>query len=219
MITQRTNLRMNVHQWLMEIARTAKAENAEHTLEKIQEIASPILAMTAASEAADPVKMQGFLRQETFPERAERYIQRNAGLAVGLPPIGNDVSLAAKVGYEDSCRDYARAALVTLRGLRIEAGDITGKGLSDKIEATSATMPKTFPNAVEGPDSDLSTLLREVVGLPGDACICELITDPAVLANAGHALRQLGAEVAPEAFVALGVEDPDGLVPEDSPQP
>lgn len=172
--------------------------------------------MTAASEAADPELMKALLGKDSFKVRAVRYMDKNAFVGLGLPPVAG---LAAKISFADLSLNFAEAAIATLEGLRLEAGDLTGKRLSEMLDEASARMPKDYPNSVEGTDDDLATLLREVVGLPGDAYVCEMITDPAVLANAGHALRRLGAEVAPEAFADLGVEDPDGLAPSKMSQP
>lgn len=184
MITRRTTPRTTVHLWLAQLARTATSENAEHTLEKLRETAEPILAMTASSEAAPAADMNTLLDSGRYIKVARRYLKDNWVMLTGLK---SDPFAPG----EEAMTQAATEAVSKL----IEAVEIEGceniplvSAICDRIAEDLASMDKSG-RGLHGEGTGI--LLREILGLPGDAYVANLITDEAVAKNMREALTQL----------------------------
>lgn len=199
MIADRTNPRTHVFLWLCQIRRVAEGEKAEYTADKVRELSEPILAMTASSEAADPKSMSALVERPDFPKKAAAYLAKNWFLNIGIPD-----SVAATEAFEERCRNGAEAALAALRAQPGSVTEMTGKAVSDRIEALADDQFRTGVGFAAGQGHGTPVLLREALGLPGDHAACVAETRSEVLMNAARALTALGVRVEPEALVALG---------------
>lgn len=186
MITKRINARRTVEVWLNEVIATAKAEKAEITQDKLETLREPLMYMTASSEAADPEEMEKILTGR-YEEKVVKYLQKNWSL-VGLK------------GSEKTCPEAtARIAISGLSKVAGEFSDGSAKGIISLTER-AAMYASSFDEIPEASEEAVSILLREALGLPGDAAHAGLITDNAVLRNALDGLSQLGVAVQPDAY-------------------
>ena len=205
MITKRMNNREAVYMWLAEIAKMANSENAQFTKDHVEKIAEPIFSNLASSNAADPVKMKDLLESGRYPTKAVKYLEKNWFINIGIPDMPG--TEASKAAFDGRCQEAAVQALRIMTREMGPVSDITGKGISDSIEAISQDHFITKEAFEKDMGHGAPILLREMLGLPGDTDVCEMVTDPAVLENAGRALQALGIEVEPEAFRDLRGED------------
>ncbi|MEP3666047.1 MAG: hypothetical protein ABJN42_04845 [Roseibium sp.] len=203
MITERMNPRLTMLNWLQGLKRAAQSGPDEYLEDKILEMSEPMMAMTASSEAADPIKMRALLERDDFSATARKYLIKNWPLNIGLREGSSELD---KARYDEKILKGVNQALA---GIWFETGPVTeasGKALSDRIDAVAEKLTED--------DRDLhgegtGILLREVIGLPGDAYVCALIQDEDVLENALLGLRQLGVQIEPSAFEDIGREDPE----------
>lgn len=194
MITLRTTHREAVFRWVNEIARLAHSEKAEFTLERIHTLSEPIFSMLAASSAADPQEMAVLVARADFPDRAERYLSKNAFLNIG---IFAPKSSSGREAFVARSRAVAQDALaIFVREMPI-VESLSGAHISNLIDALAEAHFCTPAGFAAGHGHATPILLREVLGLPGDAEVCEREDRPEVLINAGRALRALGVELAP----------------------
>lgn len=227
MITERTTVRTNVAQWLNKIAMVARSEKAGGTEEMVIETSEPILYMCASQGAAPADKMRALLERGDFERKAQKYLATNAILLLGIQKGGE----SAREAHTRECEEVATHMLRVLRETAPVIISLRPEALVRVTDAVNMTL-RSFPMA-EGPSERSritraqeifggdapSILLREVMGLPGDEDATLSVTDADVAFNAGLALRALGAEVAPEAFAAIGREDPAAEAPEDTMTP
>lgn len=211
MITERTNPRMTQAIWLGQIWRGAIAERAHSTADHIIDLSQAQIAMTADCDEADPVKMRKLVKAATFPRRARRYLERNWVLNTGLSRDRDQVSIALASKRTEKAIDQA------LEGLRLSATKLTEASGPEFVRITDRVA-----EALSGETNTLrdlhgegtGVLLREILGLPGDAAHCEKLTNPEVLECALLALERFGVTVAPELYESLQVNLDDESLPE-----
>lgn len=201
MITERMNNRQIVYLWLAEMSKTAHSEKAEFTQNKIEEMAEPIFSNLASSNAADPARMKDLLESGRYPKKAVEYLTKNWFINIGIPDIPG--TEASKAAFDGRCQQAAVRALRILTAEMGPVSEITGKAISDSIEEISKRHFVTKEGFAKDFGHGAPILLREMLGLPGDADVCEMMTDKAVLENAAHALEALGVTVEPDAYMEI----------------
>lgn len=202
MITERMSPRRTVYLWLDGLRRvSASAKPVSDLIEdRVVELSEPILAMTASSPAADPEKMLALLRSDRYASSAQRYLMNNWILNLGLPDSADPASRQAHLA---ACAAGAQEALARLAGESIP-GKATAAGISDMMDRIAAELRSPDNPGHERHGEGTGILLREVIGLPGDADVCLMVTDPAVLRNAVAALRQLGVALGDDLTASAG---------------
>lgn len=201
MITKRMNNREAVYMWLAEIAKMANSENAQFTKDHVEKIAEPIFSNLTSSNAADPAKMKELLDSGRYPTKAVKYLEKNWFINIGIPDMpGTPASHAL---FNGRCQEAAVQALRIMTEEMGPVSEITGKAISDSIEEISKRHFVTTEGFAKDFGHGAPILLREMLGLPGDADVCEMVTDKAVLENAAHALEALGVMVEPDAYMEI----------------
>ncbi|WP_411839859.1 hypothetical protein [Paracoccus sp. ME4] len=191
MITERMNPRQTMLIWLGNLHRKAVDEKAEHTAEEIESLAEPMLAMSAASEAAEPSKMRTLIEGERYPASVQKYLVRNWALITGLPPRDPAEMEHHKTAVE-------QAASEAVRRLTDHASAARPDTL-EKIVQITGQVAKVL-SGIPGESAKMhgdgtAILLREAIGLPGDEGVALMIGDDRVVLNAALAMRKLGAEI------------------------
>lgn len=190
--------------WLRELLQVANAEGARHTAARVISLSEPLIMMAASSGPADPDEFSQILSSGEYPERAERWMLRNATLLTGIETASrlDPVEVASR-------SRVASRILTNLPALAGTVFDASGAALSDMAEKVSEglKMDKDEPDQEIWAGDGVAVLIREVSGLPGDADICAEVRDPRVLANALEALSQLGVTVDPEARASVAPDD------------
>lgn len=209
MITNRTNARDVVFRWLLEIAKTAKSENADRTLEKTMTLAEPILSQVASSPAADPEKMTALVARDDFAAIARLYVSKNAFVNLGIFTPGNT---AVREVFIAKCRSVSEEAIDIFVKNVGTITDLSGRGISDAIEAVSVKHFCTEAGFAAGHGYGTPILLREMLGLPGDADVCATETRPQVLLNAGKALFAIGVSLSVEARSTSGIKTTEDVL-------
>lgn len=185
MITERMNPRRTVAIWLQQMTRSANSEKANYTRDMLVEFSEPILSMTAAAEAALPVKMKMLLESGTYPRKAIKYFEDNLILNTGLRELDD---AGKPINWDFEGTDVARQALTAL----VERTSDEGYGDPLKVsricdEIAMELSQKDNPmHKMHGEGTGI--LLREILGLPGDASFAETLTDERVIDNMRHAV-------------------------------
>lgn len=188
MITERSNARTNLFQWIAQAKRSAISEKAEHTAEHLQDHSEAIFAMAASSPSAPAHDMRKLLARDDFERVATRYMVGNWFLNVGMP----------EKTLDEARKDWfpmAQSAMETLRTQFPPKTPLTGKGISDQIEAIAGASFRTAAGFASGQGHGTPVLLREALGLPGDHEVCVMETRPEILLNAADALIALGVRL------------------------
>ncbi|MFG6080493.1 hypothetical protein ACEUZ9_001097 [Paracoccus litorisediminis] len=192
MITDRITPRQTVKTWLDQLAAGARAEKASTTQETIVEMSSALLSMVTSSHTVDPAKMRELIEGGDFVKRALTYFAKNWVLVSGIAGERNPV-LIARQGEE--AKLAAHIALLTMVTQASDLDQISGPALVDLTESAGSDLSRRPDQGNPWPADAIAILLREVLGLPGDAQPAREVDDPAVLLNAARALVTLGARL------------------------
>lgn len=195
MITKRITFRQTVAIYLSEILTAARNEKAAQTELVIDDNVEPILSLTAYGGAAPVPDMLALLEKDNFPNTAMRYLDKNWLLIDGIVRAAEIRRPDGTLTLAGSWRKSEISRL--LEELKTAIPPITSFDLPGLLADIDSAALAFKGNRAKVHADSVAVLIRETIGLPGDADVAARMPQEQVQI-AVMALAKLGVTVEPD---------------------